>query len=175
MIATETNTSLLSDSIKEQIDRWLQKYPPDQKRSAVLYALRIVQEQNHGWLTTDLMNAVAEYLDIPNIAVYEVATFYSMYDLKPVGKVKVKVCTSISCMLRGSDKLVAHLRDRLGVGLGETTRDGLFTLKGVECLAACGSAPVIQIDDRHYIENITPEKIDVELNRIQEREKSHDQ
>lgn len=172
MIASETQ-SLLSDSIKEQIDRWLKKYPPDQKRSAVLYALRIVQEQNHGWLTRELMDAVAAYLDIPNIAVYEVATFYSMYDLKPVGKVKVKVCNSISCMLRGSDRIVAHLKDRLGIKMGETTPDCLFTLQEAECLAACGNAPVIQINDGEYIEDVTPEKIDIVLDRIQERERSH--
>lgn len=164
--------SILSDATRKEIDRWLVKYPPDQKRSGLLYALRVVQEENGGWLTTELMDAVADYLDLPHIAAYEVGTFYSMYDLKQVGKIKVKVCTSISCMLRGSDKILAHLRDRLGINVGETTSDGLFTLKGVECLAACGNAPVIQIDDGDYVEDVNPEKIDIMLDRIQERESS---
>lgn len=171
MISTESEqTQVLSEAIRAQIDRWLEKYPANQKRSGVLYALRIAQEENGGWLTTQLMDAVADYLGIPHIAVYEVATFYSMYDLKPLGKIKVKICTSISCALKGSDKIIAHLRDRLGINIGETTTNGVFTLKEVECLAACGNAPVVQINDRDYIEDVTPEKIDVELDRIQERE-----
>lgn len=170
MISSKTEIITLSEATRAKIDEWLKKYPADQKRSGVLYALRIVQEENGGWLTTELMNAVADYLSIPRIAAYEVATFYSMYDLKPVGKVKVKVCTSISCMLRGSDKLISHLRDRLGINIGETTPDGLFTLTGAECLAACGGAPALQIDDREYIENVTPEKIDLVLDSIQEQE-----
>jgi NADH-quinone oxidoreductase subunit E len=160
----------LSKRVREQIDEWLKKFPAQQKKSAVLYALRVVQEENEGWLTTDLMNAVAEYLAIPPISVYEVATFYSMYDLKPVGRHKIKVCTSISCMLRGSDKIILHLRNRFGIDVGNTTPDGLFTLKEAECLAACGNAPVLQIDDRDYFENITPEKIDVILDGIRNRE-----
>lgn len=173
MISSRNEQTLLSEPIRSQIDRWLKKYPEDQKRSGVLYALRIVQEENGGSLTTDLMNAVADYLAIPRISVYEVATFYSMYDLQPVGRVKLKVCTSISCMLRGSDKLMAHLRQRLGINVGETTRDGLFTLKEVECLAACGRAPVMQLNDRDFIEDITPEKIDLVLDRIEEQETVH--
>ncbi|MBA2654237.1 MAG: NADH-quinone oxidoreductase subunit NuoE [Gammaproteobacteria bacterium] len=160
-------TNLLSTQAKSQINVWLKKYPANQKRSAVLFALRVVQEENGGWLTNDLMDAVAKYLELPSIAVYEVATFYSMYDLKPVGRHKVKVCTSISCMLKGSDKIISHLRDRLGINMGETTPDGLFTLKEVECLAACGNAPAIQIDDKSYFEDITPEKIDVILDEMQ--------
>lgn len=170
MIDSENITSLISDETKDQIDRWLEKYPSNQKRSGVLHALRLVQEENNGWLTNDLMDAVAEYLGLPPIAVYEVATFYSMYDLKPVGRNKVKVCTSISCMLRGSDKIISHLRNRLGVNMGETTPDGIFTLKEVECLAACGNAPALQINDKNYYEDITPEKIDIILDEIQARE-----
>ena len=167
MIQSEMTTNLLSETVREQIDRWLEKFPPDQKRSATLYALRVVQEENGGWLTDELMAAVAEYLNIPAIGVYEVATFYSMYDLNKVGKHKIKICTSISCMLRGSDKIINHLRDRLGINLGETTPDGLFTLKAVECLAACGNAPALQINDRSYVENIDPEKIDLILDELQ--------
>lgn len=170
MTESETITSLLSDKTKDQIDHWLKRYPANQKRSGVLYALRLVQEENAGWLTIDHMDAVAEYLNIPPIAVYEVATFYSMYDLSPVGRNKVKVCTSISCMLRGSDRIIAHIRDRLGINMDETTPDGLFTLREVECLAACGNAPALQINDREYFENITPEKIDLILDEIQNQE-----
>lgn len=168
-----TTESLLSENAKERIDNWLNRYPPDQKRSAVLFALRVVQEENNGWLTDKLMAAVADYLSLPPIAVYEVATFYSMYDLKPVGMHKIKVCTSISCMLRGSDKLIKHLRNRLAISIGETTPDGLFTLKEVECLAACGNAPAIQINDRGYFEDMTPEKIDLILDEYEEKERKN--
>lgn len=161
----------LSDKAKQQIDQWLERYPSNQKKSGVLFALRVVQEENSGWLTIDLMDAVAAYLEIPPISVYEVATFYSMYDLKPVGRNKVKVCTSISCMLRGSDKMLSHIRDRLGINVGETTPDGIFTLKEVECLAACGNAPVLQINDQDYFEDLTPQKIDLILDEIKARER----
>jgi NADH-quinone oxidoreductase subunit E len=151
--------TLLSEAVRAEIDQWIAKYPSDQKQSAVMAALRIVQDDNGGWLTNELMDAVAEYLDMPPIAVYEVATFYSMYELKPVGKHKICVCTNISCMLRGSDEVVAHLRKKLGIGLGETTPDKKYTLKEVECLGACANAPMFQIG-REYHEDLTPEKID---------------
>jgi NADH-quinone oxidoreductase subunit E len=167
MTESLTTASLLSDTAKEAIDRWLERYPANQKQSAILYALRIVQEENNGWLTDNLMAAVADYLGLPHMVAYEAATFYSMYDLKPVGRYKIKVCTSISCMLRGSDKLIAHISNRLGIGLDETTVDGLFTLKGAECLAACGNAPVIQINDRDYFEDVTLEKMDKILDKLQ--------
>ena len=147
-----------ADSLKE-IDHWIAKYPAERKQSAVMSALRIVQDQNKGYLTNDLMDAVAEYLEMPAIAVYEVATFYSMYELKPVGKHKICVCTNISCMLCGSDSIVGHLKKRLGIGFGEITQDGRFSLKEVECLGACVGAPAIQIGDTYY-EKLTPEKID---------------
>jgi NADH-quinone oxidoreductase subunit E len=152
-------STLISADSRAEIDRWIAKYPPERKQSAVMAALNIVQEQNGGWLTTDLMNAIAVYLEMPPIAVYEVATFYSMYELKPVGQHKICICTNVSCMLRGSDKIVAHLKQKLGISFGETTTDGKFTLKEVECLAACGGAPMIQIG-REYYENLTPEKVD---------------
>lgn len=154
--------SLLSYKAKKDIDQWLLKYPSNQRQSAVLYALKIVQAENKGWLTESLMDAVAAYLGMPKIAVYEVATFYNLFELKPVGKHKISVCTNISCMLCDSEGIIQHLKKRLGINLGETTSDGQFTLKEVECLAACGGAPAIQIG-RVYHEKVTPEKMDAIL------------
>ena len=154
-----SKVALLTDDLRAAIDRWIAKYPPDQKQAAVMGALNIVQAQNGGWLTTDHMDAVAEYLEMPPIAVYEVATFYTMYDLKPVGRHKIYVCTNISCMLCGSGVIVEHLEKKLGIKLGETTADGKFTVKEAECLAACGGAPMFMLDDDYY-ENLTPEKVD---------------
>lgn len=150
---------LINAESKADIDKWIAKYPPEQKQSAVMAALRIVQDQNGGYLTNDLIEAVAEYLDMQAIAVYEVATFYSMYEMKPVGKHKICVCTNISCMLCGSDTIVGHLQKKLGIKLGETTADGKFTLKEVECLGACVNAPMLQIGQQYY-EKLTPEKLD---------------
>jgi len=158
-------TVTLSESVRHEIDQWVAKYPADQKQSAVMAALRIVQDDHAGWLTTAHMDAVGEYLDMPPIAVYEVASFYSMYELKPVGKIKICICTNVSCMLNGSSQLVQHLEDKFGVSLGEMTADGKHSLKEVECLGACGGAPVIQID-RQYYENITPEIIDSILDKL---------
>jgi len=149
---------MLSKNALTQIDREIAKYPPERKSSAVMAALRIAQEEK-GWLETATMDYLAEHLGMQPIEVYEVATFYSMYELKPVGKHKICVCTNISCMLMGSDTVVAHLEKRLGVKLGETTGDGRYTLKQVECLAACCGAPMMQIGKQYY-ENLTPQKID---------------
>jgi NADH-quinone oxidoreductase subunit E len=149
---------MLSKAALAQIDREIGKYPPEHKQSAVMAALRIAQEE-HGWLSESLMDHVAQLLEMRPIQVYEVATFYSMYDLKPVGKHKISVCTNISCMLCGSDEVVKHLENKLGIKIGETTKDGRFTLKEVECLAACGGAPMFQIGKQYY-ENLTPQKID---------------
>ena len=155
----DSKVQLISEQSRTDIDRWIKKYPEEQKRSAVMSALRIVQDQNNGYLTTDLMDAVAEYLDMPSIAVYEVATFYSMFELEPVGRHKICLCTNISCMLCGSDNIVEHLTQRLGIAMGQTTPDGRFTLKEVECLGACVEAPMFQIGDTYY-GNLTAEKID---------------
>ena len=155
----ESKLHLLTDASLKDIDVWIAKYPSDKKQSAVMSALRIVQDQNRGFLTEDLMDAIAEYLDMRPIAVYEVATFYSMYELEPVGKHKICVCTNISCMLNGSDSIVAHLSNKLGIKLGETTLDGRFTLKEAECLGACVNAPMLQIGNVYH-ENLTEEKID---------------
>ncbi|HEY9148447.1 MAG TPA: NADH-quinone oxidoreductase subunit NuoE [Gammaproteobacteria bacterium] len=156
---SQDKLELLNEASRADIDRWVAKYPPEQKQSAVMAALRIAQEQNGGWLTNELIEAVADYLEMAPIAAYEVATFYSMYELSPVGRHKINICTNISCMLCGSDKVVSHLEQRLGIKLGETTEDGRFTLKEVECLGACVNAPMFSID-KTYFENLTPEKID---------------
>ena len=161
----ESKLRLITDQSRAEIDRWVKKYPEDQKRSAVMAALRIVQDQNNGYLTNELMDAVAEYLEMPPIAVYEVATFYSMYELEPVGRHKICVCTNISCMLCGSDNIVQHLTDKLGIKLGETTPDGRFTLKEVECLGACVEAPMFQIGDTYY-GNLNAEIIDKILEEL---------
>lgn len=150
---------ILSDKVTAEIDQWLTKFPADQKQSAVLYALRMTQEENGGWLSEPMLHAVAEYLAMPPIAVYEVATFYNMYDLEPVGRHKINVCSSISCMLCGSEKIMSYLQKKLNVKTGETTVDGKFTLKKAECLAACRNAPAMQIDKTYY-ENLTEEKVD---------------
>lgn len=156
---TITKHDILSETICQQIDHWVAKYPSEQKQSAVLAALTIVQKDNDGWLTEESMNAVADYLEMPRVAVYEVATFYSMFDLNPVGRYKINVCTNISCMLRDSEKIVDYLQQCLGIKVGGTTRDGKFTLRSVECLAACVNAPTMQIDNVYY-HDLTEKKID---------------
>lgn len=150
---------MLSEQTRQQIDHWLTKYPPDQKQSAVIPALHIVQAENGGWLTESLLDAVADYLMMPKIAVYEVANFYSLFDLKKVGRHKIWICTNISCMLRDSHKIVDHIQQRLGIDFGQTTTDGKFTLKKAECLAACTTAPVMRVNDTYY-ENLTEAKVD---------------
>ena len=153
-------SDLLSTHARAEIDHWLGRYPADQKQSAVLAALWEVQHENGGYLTTELMDAVADYLEMPPIAVYEVASFYSMYELKPVGRHNIAVCTNISCMLRGGDTVLSYIEKKLGVKLGESTADGKFYLKREEeCLAACCGAPMMQVDHVYY-ENLTPEKVD---------------
>lgn len=157
---------VINDEHKKQIDHWLTKYPPEHKRSAVIPALLFVQEKNDGWLSKPAMDAVAGYLELPRIAIYEVATFYDMFELKPIGKNKIAVCTNLSCMLRGSDEIVVALKERLGIGLGETTADRKFTLRETECLAACGGAPMCQVNDREYHEELTPKKIIAIINQL---------
>ena len=160
-------SDLLSAHARAEIDHWLTRYPADRKQSAVLAALREVQHENGGYLTDDLMDAVADYLDLPPIAVYEVATFYSMYETKPVGRHCIAVCTNISCMLRGADVILAHIEKKLGIKLGESTRDGKFYLKREEeCLAACCGAPMMQVNHVYY-EHLTPEKVDQVLDSLE--------
>lgn len=161
-----TTHPILSADARAKIDRWNLRYPKDQKRSGVMQALMIVQEENNGWLTEPLMNAVADYLEMPAIAVYEVATFYTMYNLQPVGRHVINVCTSVSCMLNGSQKIVDHCKKQLEINCNETTADGKFTLREVECLAACAAAPMCQIGKKYY-ENLTPEKITDILDKLE--------
>ncbi len=147
----------LSKHAKTEIDRWLKKYPADQKQSAVLAALREVQHENQGYLTTELMDAVAEYLDMAKIAVYEVASFYSMLETTPVGRHNIAVCTNISCMLNGSDEIISALEQHLVIKLGESSKDDrCYLKKEEECLAACCGAPMMMVDHKYY-ENLTPE------------------
>jgi len=164
---TDASTQVLSDHTRKEIDQWLNKFPADKKRSAVLAALRAAQHQNEGFLTTELMDAVADYLDLPKIQVYEVATFYSMYETKPVGRHNVAICTNISCMLMGSESVVEHVEKKLGCKVGESTADGRIYLKPEEeCLAACAAGPMMQVD-HVYHEKLTPEKIDEILDGLE--------
>ncbi len=158
---------VLSSHARSEIDRWLERYPPDQKQSAVLAALREVQHEQGGYLTTGLMDAVAEYLDLPAIAVYEVASFYSMFELQPVGRHNISVCTNISCMLCGGDDILSHIEKKLGIKVGESTPDGKFFLKWEEeCLAGCCGAPMMQVN-HVYHENLTPQKVDEILDKLE--------
>lgn len=154
----KTLNDLLSPERLKEVDEWIAKYPADQKQSAVMSALRLVQEQQ-GSLTPVMMDAVAAYLDMAPIAVYEVASFYTMYEKKPVGRHTINVCTNISCQLCGCEQIVKDLEKKLGINLGQTTADGRFTLRGVECLAACVNAPVMQVD-KTYHEKLTSASIE---------------
>ena len=149
-----------------QIDHWIARFPPGRQRSAVIAALRAAQEQNQGFLTGPLMDAVAAYLQLPPIQVYEIASFYSMFETHPCGRHHVSVCTNISCMLRGAEDLLAHVERRLGIAVGESTADGrIFLKQEEECLAACTGAPMMMIDHIYY-ENLTAEKIDRILDEL---------
>ncbi|MDN5848276.1 MAG: NAD(P)H-dependent oxidoreductase subunit E [Nitrococcus sp.] len=151
---------------RAEINAWLAKFPGEGKRSAVIPALHIAQEGNGGWLSRELMDAVAEYLGLPPVAVYEVGTFYSMFDLEPAGRHKVNICTNISCMLRDAERIVEHVENKLGISVGETTADGRITLKREEeCLAACTGAPMMLVDEEYYTD-LTLEKVDEILDKL---------
>lgn len=169
----ERKIAVLSEETRAEIEHWLAKYPADRRQSALLAALRAAQHQNHGYLTTELMDAVAAYLGIPEIAAYEVATFYSMFETKPVGRHSISVCTNISCWLMGSDRIVEHIENRLGIKTGESTPDGKFFLKcEEECLAACDGGPMMQVDHVYY-ERLTPEKVDAILDAVAQHDDGH--
>lgn len=160
-------SEVLSEHVREEIDRWTAKFPEDRKRSAVIGALHAVQHENDGYLTVELMDGVADYLQLPPIQVYEVATFYSMFQTKPVGRHSVAICTNVSCMLRGADDIVAHVEKKLGIRLGESTADGrIFLKKEEECLAACCGAPMMMVDHKYH-ENLTAAKVDALLDDLE--------
>ena len=161
----EIKEIVFSKDLTKKIEHELAKYPADQRISAVMAALTHTQDAYGGSLTKESIHAVADYLRIPPIAAEEVSTFYSMYEHKPVGKHKICVCTNISCRLKGSDKIVSHLKNKLKVGFGEVTKDGKFSLKHVECLGACVGAPMMQIGD-DYHELLTEDKVDQILDKL---------
>jgi NADH-quinone oxidoreductase subunit E len=157
----------LSTHVREEIDSWKARFPADRQRSAVIRALHLVQHENEGWLTADQMNAVADYLDLPPIQVYEVATFYSMFQTKECGRNEVSICTNVSCMLRGAEELVEHVESKLGIRLGESTEDGrVFLKREEECIAACCGAPAMQVNHKYY-ENLTAEQVDEILDGLE--------
>jgi NADH-quinone oxidoreductase subunit E len=166
-MSAETKTpEVLSEHTRKEIDHWVARFPAGRQRSAVLSALRAAQEQNHGYLTTALMDAVAAHLKLPPIQVYEVATFYSMFETHPCGRHHVSICTNISCMLRGAEDLVAHVERRLGIKQGESTADGrIFLKQEEECLAACTGGPMMMVD-HVYHENLTTADVDRILDEL---------
>ena len=159
MNAPSFSSPMLSPDALRRIDAAVAKYPPERKSSAVMAALTIAQDEK-GWLSTETMDFVAHYLGMPPIAVYEVASFYTMYDLKPTGKHKLTICTNLPCALQGANIAADHLRKKLGIGFNETTADGKFTLKEGECLGACGDAPVLLLNNKRMLCAMTPQKLD---------------
>jgi NADH-quinone oxidoreductase subunit E len=157
----------ISAHARKEIDKLLTHFPADQKKSALLGALNVVQHENNGYLTEELMIAVADYLSLAKIEVYEVASFYSMYELKPVARNNVAICTNICCMLMGSQSIVDHVENKLGIKIGESTDDGrIYLKKEEECLAACAGGPMMQVNHVYY-ENLTPEKVDEILDGLE--------
>jgi NADH-quinone oxidoreductase subunit E len=158
----------LSAHVREEIDHWVAKFPAGRQRSAIIGALHAAQHENQGFLTPEIMTAVAEYMQLPPIQVFEVATFYSMFETKPVGRHSISICTNISCMLRGADEIVARVEKKLGIKTGESTADGRFYLKQEEeCLAACCGAPMLMID-HVYHENLAPDSVGVILDAVKD-------
>jgi len=156
---------MLSTEALRKIDREIAKYPADRKQSAVMSALAIAQDEK-GWLATETMDFIANYLEMPAIAVYEVATFYNMYNLKPIGKYKLTVCTNLPCALSGGNQTADYLKQKLGIGFNETTTDGLFTLKEGECMGSCGDAPVLLVNNKRMCSFMTEDQIDKLLEEL---------
>ena len=156
---------MLSAESLKKIDREITKYPADQRQSAVMSALAIAQDEK-GWLATETMDFVAGYLGMPPIAVYEVATFYGMYNLQPLGKFKITICTNLPCALSGANEAVAHFRQKLGINFNETTADGKFTLKEGECMGACGDAPVLLVNNKRMCSFMSNDSIDQLLEEL---------
>jgi len=155
-----------SDATMALVQKIIKRYPEGRQKSALLPILHLAQAEFGGWLSPETMDYVASILDIKPIEVYEVASFYTMYNLRPVGKCVLEVCRTGPCLLRGADDIVAYLENKLGIKDGETTPDGMFTLRTVECLASCGTAPMMQVGD-HYMENLSCEKVDQILEELQ--------
>ncbi|MBT5165977.1 MAG: NAD(P)H-dependent oxidoreductase subunit E [Nitrosomonadales bacterium] len=149
----------------QKIDKELKKFPDDQKQSAIIAALQIIQTEN-GFLTNDLIATAADYLDMPKIAAMEVATFYNMFELKPAGKYKISICTNISCALRDADDIVCHLKKKLKIDFNEVTKDKKFSLKESECMGACGGAPLMTVNNQKMYEYLTPQKVDQILEEL---------
>ena len=156
---------MLSAESLKKIDREVAKYPPEQKRSAVMAALIIAQDEK-GWLATETLDAVAQILDMAPVAVYEVATFYNMYDLAPTGKYKLTVCTCLPCGLQGALDAADYLKEKLGIGFGETTPDGRFTLKEGECMGACAMSPVVLVNNKRMCDFMSKERLDVLIDEL---------
>ena len=166
MSAATSKLHFLSEHTRAEIDHWVAKFPPGRQRSACIAALRAAQEQNKGFLTPELMEAVAEYLALPPIQVYEVASFYSMFETHPCGRHHVSICTNISCMLRGGEELLAYAQEKLGIRANQSTPDGrIFLKREEECLAACTGAPMMMVDHVFH-EHLTPEKLDRILDEL---------
>jgi NADH-quinone oxidoreductase subunit E len=161
-----SSSHVLSENARQEIDKWVAKYPVGQQKSAICAAIKIVQEENGGHIDESRLHAIADHLNISKIEALEVASFYDMVETKPIGRYKLSVCTNVSCMLCGCGPIVEHLENRLGVKMGETTKDGLFTLREVECLAACVGAPMLQVNDKEFHEKLTVEKLDALLNDL---------
>ncbi|MGH6610622.1 MAG: NADH-quinone oxidoreductase subunit NuoE [Burkholderiaceae bacterium] len=157
---------MLSSDAYRKIDHEVAKFPIEQRRSAVIAALAVAQDEL-GWISQEVIEEVASYLNMPPIAVYEVATFYSMFNIKPVGRYKITICTNLPCALSGATRAAEHLKQRLGVGFNETTADGLFTLKEGECFGACGDAPVLLINNKRMESFMSNEKLDALLSDLE--------
>jgi len=156
---------MLSDTARNRIDREIAKYPADQKQSAVMSALAIVQDER-GWLSSESMDEVARYLGMPPVAVYEVASFYAMYNVQPVGRFKLTICTNLPCALQGATDAAEHLKRRVGIGFNETSGDGLFTLKEGECMGACGDAPVVLVNNKRMCIRMAPPALDALVDEL---------
>jgi NADH-quinone oxidoreductase subunit E len=168
MSAVPKSELLLSSASYARIDREIAKYPAERRASAVIAALAIAQDQ-FGWLSQEVMEEVAQYLKMPPIAVFEVASFYAMYNLKPAGRHKLTICTNLPCALSGANRAAEHLKQRLGVAFGDTTADGEFTLKEGECLGACGDAPVLLVDNKRMEGFMSNERLDALLDELKGR------
>ena len=163
----------LPTKLKKDIDIWVNKFPQEKKRSSLLMALKLAQDE-YGWLSDQTIDAIADYLNLPHAYAYEVVSFYSLYRRKPCGKHVIKVCTSISCHLRNSTDVINYCQNKLGIKLGETTEDGQITLEETECIAACAGAPALQVDDRTYHEHVNENVLDKLIHDLQNKERAHD-